>query len=134
MSLDPGRFMYRGLRTQDLPVNYDRWILSQLAVLPLRANHSLNFISICDAMHNALLNERLWHWERQKFNTSATSLGYKFGMKQLLSSDAADVVRANNEETAKAVASPLPANEGHRANERGPSSGITHAERVGAAS
>eukprot|EP00965_Chrysotila_dentata_P166217 5487769-Pleurochrysis_carterae.AAC.1 len=60
MGFDPGSFTYRGL-TQGLSVNYGRWIFSQLVAMSLRANYGLPSISRRDVMHNALLNERLWH-------------------------------------------------------------------------
>eukprot|EP00965_Chrysotila_dentata_P085145 2808942-Pleurochrysis_carterae.AAC.1 len=62
MGFDPGSFTYRGM-TQGLPVKYGRWICGQLIAASLRANYGLPSISRRDAMHNALLNERLWHWE-----------------------------------------------------------------------
>eukprot|EP00965_Chrysotila_dentata_P092126 3041609-Pleurochrysis_carterae.AAC.4 len=59
--------------------------------MSLRANHSLPSISRLDAMHNALLNERLWQWETGEFAISATDPGSDFGLKQVLGSVAEEV-------------------------------------------
>eukprot|EP00965_Chrysotila_dentata_P242018 6204643-Pleurochrysis_carterae.AAC.1 len=113
MGFDPGSFTYRGL-TQGLPVNYGRWIFSQLEAMSLRANYGLPSISRRDAMHNALLNERLWHWETGEFATPMDSLWHKFGMKQVLG-NVLEETRADNEEVAEAMESSLPESEGYRA-------------------
>eukprot|EP00965_Chrysotila_dentata_P055287 1834809-Pleurochrysis_carterae.AAC.1 len=81
MGFDPGSSSYRGM-TQGLPVNYGRLMCGQLIAVSLRANYGLPSISRRGAMHNALLNERLWHWETGEFATPMDSLGHKFGMKQ----------------------------------------------------
>eukprot|EP00965_Chrysotila_dentata_P233669 6199722-Pleurochrysis_carterae.AAC.4 len=96
VSSDHGSFTYRGL-TQGLPVNYGRWMLSQLIVTSLRANYGLPSIFRRDAMLNALLNERLWHWETGEFATFATHLGSDFGLKQVLGSVAEEVGPDNEE-------------------------------------
>eukprot|EP00965_Chrysotila_dentata_P002140 70330-Pleurochrysis_carterae.AAC.1 len=81
MGFDPGSFTYRGL-TQGLPVNYGRWICGQLVAMSLRANHGLPSISRRNAMHNALLNERLWRREIGESAASVNCLGCDFGLKQ----------------------------------------------------
>eukprot|EP00965_Chrysotila_dentata_P069256 2288579-Pleurochrysis_carterae.AAC.1 len=82
-------------------------IQSQLVAMSLRANYGLPSISRRDAMHNALLNERFWHWEKGEFATPMDSLGHEFGMKQVLGS-VLEEIRADNEEVAEAMESSLP--------------------------
>eukprot|EP00965_Chrysotila_dentata_P109748 3626441-Pleurochrysis_carterae.AAC.1 len=113
MGLDPGSFTYRGL-TQGLPVNYGRWVCGQLVVMSLRANHGLPSISRGDALHNALLNERLWQWEIGQSAASVNHPGGEFGLKQVLGG-VAEKTGQDDEETVEAMRSSLPESEGHRA-------------------
>eukprot|EP00965_Chrysotila_dentata_P229605 6197284-Pleurochrysis_carterae.AAC.2 len=115
MGLDPKSFTYRG-QTQGLPVNYGRWIPSQRVVMSLRANDGLPSIPKRDAMHNALLIERLsLAVETGEFATSATHLESDFGLKQVLGSVGDEVV-PDNEDIAEAATSSLPESKDHRAN------------------
>eukprot|EP00965_Chrysotila_dentata_P056897 1887846-Pleurochrysis_carterae.AAC.1 len=72
------------------------------------------FLDVTLSMHNALLNERLWHWETGEFATPMDNPGHKFGMKQVLGG-VLEETRADNEEVAEAMESSLPESEGHRA-------------------
>eukprot|EP00965_Chrysotila_dentata_P024779 821665-Pleurochrysis_carterae.AAC.1 len=82
--------------------------------MSLRANHGLLSISRRDAMHNALLNERLWQWEIGESAASVKHLGGEFGLKQVLGSVAGETGQ-DDEEIVEAMRSLLPESEGHRA-------------------
>eukprot|EP00965_Chrysotila_dentata_P114530 3785260-Pleurochrysis_carterae.AAC.1 len=59
------------------------------------------------AMHNALLNERLWQWEIGESTASVNHLGGEFGLKQVLGSVAGKAGQ-DDEEIVEAMRSSLP--------------------------
>eukprot|EP00965_Chrysotila_dentata_P134126 4435693-Pleurochrysis_carterae.AAC.1 len=71
--------------------------------MSLRANHGLPSISRRDAMHNALLNERLWQWEIGESIASVNCLGSNFGLKQVVGGVAEEEIGQDDEETTEAM-------------------------------
>eukprot|EP00965_Chrysotila_dentata_P083791 2765843-Pleurochrysis_carterae.AAC.2 len=62
MGSEPGNFTYRGL-TQGRPVNYGRWVCSQLIAASMRLNFDIPLFSRDELHRNPLLNERVVQWE-----------------------------------------------------------------------
>eukprot|EP00965_Chrysotila_dentata_P058992 1958056-Pleurochrysis_carterae.AAC.1 len=71
--------------------------------MSLRANHGLPSVSRRDAMHNALLNERLWQWELRESAASVNCFGGDFGLKQVLGDVTEGEIGQDDEETAEAM-------------------------------